>query len=125
MAIVDWTNESAQEVYNRHRALSHIYWLKTYWFDSLVKLLDVSVDQITDYNPENQRSIQKLQITEKIFPGLIEFSRKRSLLRIQCRDGKWICVREVMAGKKTLSSEEFHNGYLSKIKNSLERRFIH
>lgn len=123
MAFVDWQNKSALEIYNQHRALSDLYLLRTYWFGSLLKLSDISLDQVIGMNPENRRSLQSFRMDGEIFPGLVEFSKKRCLLRVQCKDGKWICVKHVICGKKCLSPSEFYNGYLSKIENSLERRF--
>lgn len=125
MAEIDWNNKSAQQIYNQYRALSHLFPLKSRWSDIIVKFLDLSVDEMESFNPKNQRIMRNMGIDEKIFPGLAEFSRKRALLRIQCKDGKWICVRQVIiAGRKPLSATEFYNGYLSKIKNSLDRKFV-
>ncbi|XP_065203709.1 methionyl-tRNA formyltransferase, mitochondrial [Planococcus citri] len=124
MADVDWNNKSAQEIYNQYRALSHLFPLKTRWFDMTVKLLDVSVDEIEIFNPKNQKVIKNMRTKENVFPGIVEFSRKRALLRVQCKDGKWVCVREIIvSGKKSLSASEFYNGYMSKVENSMDRRF--
>lgn len=89
-----------------------------------MRLLDIKLDELTEMNPQNEKHISLLKTGGSILPGLVEYSRRRSLLRIQCRDGRWICVNSVtVSGKKTQSAADFHNGYISKIKNSLERKF--
>lgn len=89
-----------------------------------MKLLDVRLDEVTEMNPENRKNIKLTETSSRIFPGLVEYSRKRSLLRIQCKDGKWICVNSVIvSGKKTQSAADFYNGFISKKDNSIERKF--
>lgn len=122
--MVKWTEKTAEDVYNLHRAIFHLFPLTTYWFDLPIKLLDVRLDEVSGMNPENRENISSLNTSESIFPGLVEYSRRRSLLRIQCKDGKWICVNSVIvSGRRTHSAADFNNGYLSKIENSLDRKF--
>lgn len=123
-AKVNWSRQSAEEVYNQFRALSYIFPLTTSWFGIPIKLLHVELDDIDELNPENRANIENLGTKTAIYPGLVEYSRRRCLLRIQCSDGQWVCVNTVLvSGKKTLSASQFYNGFLSKVPNSLERRF--
>jgi len=127
-AEVDWEKKTAEEVFNLFRALNHIHQVTTYWFCQPLKLLHMKLDDITGFNPINKAAIAKLNLTNPIFPGLVEFSSKRSVLRVQCKDGRWISVSTILMpakknGKKCLTAVEFYNGFMSKIENTLDRRF--
>ncbi len=107
-----------------HRALGHLFPLTTSWFGLAVKILDVKVDDVTEMNPENRKKLETSQTKLMIIPGLVEYSRRRSCLRVQCKDGKWVRINSVtVVGRKTLTAKEFYNGFLSKVENSLERKF--
>jgi hypothetical protein len=111
-----------------YRALKHIYPLTTSWFDHPLKLLGVELDNVTGFNPANKALIDKLRLTTAIFPGLVEFSPRRSVIRVQCKDGRWVSVSKVLmpgklSGKTCLTAADFFNGYISKVENTLERRF--
>lgn len=111
-------------MYNQFRALNHIFPLTTTWFGVPIKLLHVELDYISGLNPENITNMKKLKIENKALPGLVEYSSQRNVLRIQCNDCNWVCVNKVLvSGKKTMTASQFFNGFLSKIKNSLDRRF--
>lgn len=111
-------------MYNQFRALNHIFSLTTTWFGIPIKLLHVELDYISGLNPENVANMKKLKIENKAIPGLVEYSSQRNVLRIQCNDRNWICVNRVLvSGKKKMSASQFFNGFLSKIENSLNRRF--
>lgn len=127
-AEVDWNKRTAEEVFNLFRALNHIYPLTTWWFDYPLKLLRIQLDNVTEYNPANRASIDKLGLKNPVFPGLVEFSAKRSVIRVQCKDGRWVCVSTIlMPGKKSgrtcLTPVEFYNGYINKVENTLDRKF--
>lgn len=124
-AKVKWDSKSAVEVYNQYRALRHLHPLTTYWFDQVVKILDVELDNVTQTNPENERCIiREYGTKDVVLPGLVEYSQRRSLLRVQCKDGKWVCIRSlIISGKKQLTAGEFNNGFLTKVKDSLHRKF--
>lgn len=76
-------------------------------------------------NPTNKANIQKLQLKEEIIPGLVEYSSRRSIIRIQCKDGKWIYTDSIIvSGKRRFTPLQFYKGFISRIEDSLERKFI-
>ena len=127
-AVVNWSQKTAEEVFNLHRALSHIYRLSTSWFDHTLKLVDVELDNVTEFDPANKAAIDKLGSTNAIIPGLVEFSHDRSLLRVQCKDGRWVTVKAIVilgkpCGKSPFTAFEFYCQYVEQVENTLDRRF--
>lgn len=93
-----------------------------------MKLLHIKLDSVIDFNPANRVAIEQSGFTNFICPGLVEFSPSRSVIRVQCKDGRWINISTIlMSGKKTgktcLSAIEFFNGYVTKVEFTLDRKF--
>lgn len=116
MSVVKWSEMNAERVYNLHRAVGHVYPLKTKWLEHEVKLYDVSVD--------TEHSVPMIYDGQTIAAGLVRFRNNDSVLLVQCADGKWIIVRNVkITGRKLISPKDFRNGYLDRIPEQLNRRF--
>ncbi|XKL60523.1 hypothetical protein PGB90_007580 [Kerria lacca] len=116
-AKINWKTKTAEEIYNQYRALAHLYPLTTHWFDFLIKIPNIKIDEITEMNPTNKANIQKLQLKEEIIPGLVEYSSRRSIIRIQCKDGKWIYTDSIILVKsRVLIANSFLINYIKNIK---------
>lgn len=100
---------TATEVYNLYRGLKGITPLKTNWFSSQIKLLDVSV------------WLEPRQATK---PGFVEYSRKNKVLIVECAGDTWISVKQVgVQGKKVMNAADFYNGFISKLDKNTDGCF--
>uniref|UniRef100_A0A8D8YHV2 Methionyl-tRNA formyltransferase, mitochondrial n=2 Tax=Cacopsylla melanoneura TaxID=428564 RepID=A0A8D8YHV2_9HEMI len=58
-------------------------------------------------------------------PGLVTFDKENKVIRIKCIDGKSVlCSQITVSGKKKMSAVDFSNGFICKVKNEKERRFV-
>ncbi|XP_044742867.1 methionyl-tRNA formyltransferase, mitochondrial [Chrysoperla carnea] len=108
---INWLMMDSNTIYNLYRALKGLYHLHCTWKGIPVKFIDVgrlnteSSSQFTN-NPSSQISN---------IPGYVYYSKNHNHLRIQCKDGKWIVVNELIVhGRKPMKSKDFYNGFMSK-----------
>lgn len=150
-SVIDWNNMTAVQIYNLHRALGHIYPLTAQWQGVKVKLHKISLDQkhksdssnthhetatqttklssamsFLNETHQNVNSVDPNQTKPLDFsPGEVSFCKPDKLLRIKCKDGKYIlCDGVTVTGKKKMSAVDFNNGFLCKVHNIQDRKFI-
>ncbi|XP_050099071.1 methionyl-tRNA formyltransferase, mitochondrial isoform X2 [Anopheles aquasalis] len=108
-AEIRWKHHRALQIYDLYRSLYSLAPLKTWFCGEPVKLFEIAYC--------HDQSNAKKQ-TEKA-PGCIEYSRQTKQLLVWCCDGFCIEVLQLSIGrKKTLTAQDFHNGFLSKVAHS-------
>ncbi|GAB1599550.1 methionyl-tRNA formyltransferase, mitochondrial-like, partial [Argonauta hians] len=115
MTYVDWSRQSCDMIDRQYRAFHERVPLKTLWNNQVVKLLDmVDIDTSDDYDIDSLLK-QKYLINSSgaIQPGSVLHYKRGNCLMIKCTDG-WVAFRKIIKGK-TMSAQEFHNGYLCKL----------
>uniref|UniRef100_A0A1B6CTX3 methionyl-tRNA formyltransferase n=1 Tax=Clastoptera arizonana TaxID=38151 RepID=A0A1B6CTX3_9HEMI len=139
ISTVDFKEMSAQEVYNLHRAISHVYPVMSHWHGAPIRLFGILPDKEQTLNiaqsgtlPTSNKSaidflnadtVKKLSsqcvMNGNTVPGLMKWNPRTKIIKIQCSDGKYvICSSFALAGKKHMTSVDFYNGYLSKRKEN-------
>ncbi|RZF37380.1 hypothetical protein LSTR_LSTR009731 [Laodelphax striatellus] len=131
-ALLSWNSQSAQQIYNRHRALAHVHPLTTWWYGRPVRLHHIAlapVSQHTSSAPHNSTSscqsaldflndIQPASRTNEegsSRPGRIRYSHKSKVLTIECADGASVVCDRLRVLQKQMSATDFYNGFLSKV----------
>ncbi|KAI5753197.1 hypothetical protein M8J77_024525 [Diaphorina citri] len=75
--------------------------------------------------PTDRLTEEPNPIVPELTPGFVSFDRGSKLLRVRCVDGKSIlCSQITVAGKKKMTAVDFKNGYLGKVKNESDKRFM-
>ncbi|XP_055851369.1 methionyl-tRNA formyltransferase, mitochondrial [Episyrphus balteatus] len=102
---VDWNLMTANEVYNLYRALYGYKPLSTRFKDLNIKLIDIRLGpKLNDCHGSS---------------GSIEIIRSEKCFRVRCKDCNSIDVFRVkVEGKRTMTAEEFSNGFLRKCEKS-------
>ncbi|XP_072156942.1 methionyl-tRNA formyltransferase, mitochondrial-like isoform X2 [Bemisia tabaci] len=136
MTWILWKNWTAEQIYNRHRGLSHLWPVSTIWKSFVVKLHNFTVipatkavsletlagtikPSITAPKVELNRphNLQALPPETWLRPGLVMFDKSVKALRVMCVDGAQLLVPSVtVSGRKTMDACGFHNGFLSRTK---------
>ncbi|XP_022202559.1 methionyl-tRNA formyltransferase, mitochondrial [Nilaparvata lugens] len=132
-AQLTWNNQTAQQVYNRHRALAHIHPLTTWWYGRPVRLQNISlapVSQQTTFKPQNSTAsscksaldflndiqpVNRANSDSNSRPGRIKYSHKSKVLTIECADGASVICDNLRVLQKKMSATDFYNGFLSKV----------
>ncbi|KAL1132429.1 hypothetical protein AAG570_010384 [Ranatra chinensis] len=139
MAIINWDLMSAESIYNRHRALCHIYPLTTKWQNVIVKLHSIELVKEFSrpfYTPEHCETSKKtaldflssdtcnyqpqklIQTKETPIDGVpcgsLKYDRKNKILKILCADYHYISVDNISIGGKLMKAHDFYNGFMSK-----------
>lgn len=95
-------------MYDRYRALYGLRPLLTNFGGELVKLFKLSFD-----------STQSVPAVPADRPGQLEYSKRSRQLLVRCGDGRALELLQLsVGGKKTLSGQDFYNGFLSKVNRS-------
>lgn len=141
LSVIDWKTTSAQKLFNIHRALSHLYPLKTNWKGQLIKLRDISLEAenrkpIPDSNLDNVSS-QKSALdfllnapSEKKITNLSAvrdsgyciFDYENKLLKVICADGNKIIINKLQVTNRVITGIDFYNGYMRRV-NRKEWKF--
>ncbi|XP_045766100.1 methionyl-tRNA formyltransferase, mitochondrial [Maniola jurtina] len=108
ISIVNWTENSAKEVYNLYRAIYGLYPLTTKFRDKQMKLFDAF---LVETDPEfNEKSV-----------GTLEYCENTKAIRILCKDKRFIYFKSLrIVGKREISALDFYNGYIRNI--TLDKR---
>uniref|UniRef100_A0A182XJX3 Methionyl-tRNA formyltransferase, mitochondrial n=1 Tax=Anopheles quadriannulatus TaxID=34691 RepID=A0A182XJX3_ANOQN len=107
-AEIRWHQATAVSVYDRYRALYGLRPLLTSFGGELVKLFKLSFD-----------STQPVPAVPADRPGQLEYSKRSRQLLVRCGDGRALELLQLsVGGKKTLSGQDFYNGFLSKVNRS-------
>lgn len=107
---------TAQQVYNRYRALYSVKRLTTSWRGIPVKLVDVRLPE-THLNaaaavPDGSDP-STLDRRKSVLPGQVEYDRVAKCIRVYCADLECIIVdRLSVSGKRIMSAADFHNGFM-------------
>jgi methionyl-tRNA formyltransferase len=96
------------EVYDLYRAVYSFKNLTTTFNSEVVKLIEVS------------RSSGLQETDRQSNAGHLKFCWKTKRLLVTCSDKNAIAISKLSIGKKTLSANDFNNGYL---KNSKANKF--
>uniref|UniRef100_A0A1B6JEY0 methionyl-tRNA formyltransferase n=2 Tax=Homalodisca liturata TaxID=320908 RepID=A0A1B6JEY0_9HEMI len=139
LSYVNWTTMGAKQVYDLHRAISHLYSLTTSWHGIQTRLLDIKLDPTTSASSPKTVSESSKQsaldflnsptepsTTPRYFidtsisrPGTIFYNKLNRTMKIQCGDGLCVsCGGVRMGGKNFISPHDFYNGYLTKVKKT-------
>ncbi|XP_049546504.1 methionyl-tRNA formyltransferase, mitochondrial isoform X2 [Anopheles darlingi] len=106
---IRWKHHTALQVYDLYRSLYSLAPLKTWFCGEPIKLFEIA------YRHDQTKATNRI---ERV-PGCIEYSRKTKQLIVWCCDGFCIEVLKLaVGGKKTLTAQDFHNGFLSKVAHS-------
>ncbi|CAH1789810.1 unnamed protein product [Owenia fusiformis] len=116
MSIVDWADQTRDQIDRQHRALSEIFMLRSEYQDQAVKLFDM-VDKHTMASAVVQEQIYKRFGDSHVHPGTMIYISKEKVLAVCCKDG-WVGFRKIIH-KKKMTAQEFNNGYLNKSKDRL------
>ncbi|XP_035787604.1 methionyl-tRNA formyltransferase, mitochondrial-like [Anopheles albimanus] len=105
-AEIRWNHHTALQIYDLYRSLYSLAPLKTWFCGEAIKLFEITYSH-------DQRNAEKR--IDKV-PGCIEYSRQTKKLLVWCCDGFCIEVLQLsVGGKKMLTAQDFHNGFLSKV----------
>ncbi len=112
---IQWTENTAYEVYNQYRALSDLSKLFSFWEETGVKVRFQDI-----VHPEVINSVNLGQRAPNAKPGQV-FSIKQKgqerLLCVKCKEG-WVAFRSFYYGpKKVMKASDFYAGYVSKHKD--------
>jgi len=115
LARLDWSTSTASELYNRWRAVQHLFKFLTAFHGDSIRLdaMEPPVDQLPD-TINLQRNFSAGEEPEKAGPGRVVVDRKKNVLLVRCRQ-HWAVFRLVSVNKKApMSSMDFANGFLYK-----------
>lgn len=102
---IKWHEETALNVYNKWRAVSHLFKLETCFCGDKLKL-DSMLPPIADAG-----QVDAADATV----GRILLDRKRNLILVRCLGGHWAAFSRItVARKPVMSAIDFANGYLHK-----------
>nr|CAG4651257.1 EOG090X0BM2 [Simocephalus serrulatus] len=102
---IDWRSMNASQIYNRWRALRHLFKLQTIFHGVNVKLNNV--EPPTTKPPA---TCQDVPLT----PGRIVLDRQRNLLFVGCSED-WVAISQVTLHRRpVMSALDFFNGYLQR-----------
>uniref|UniRef100_A0A182PSV1 Methionyl-tRNA formyltransferase, mitochondrial n=1 Tax=Anopheles epiroticus TaxID=199890 RepID=A0A182PSV1_9DIPT len=111
-AEIRWQDSTAVNVYDRYRSLYGLRPLLTTFGGEVVKIFKLSCN--SDNQPVPPISPR---------PGQLEYSKRSKQLSVRCGDGRSLAILQLsVGGKKTLTGQDFYNGFLSKV-NPSERYF--
>ncbi|KAK9765581.1 Methionyl-tRNA formyltransferase [Basidiobolus ranarum] len=99
MALIDWSKQSAEEIYRRFRAIGAKFPLTSTFRDLGIQLMNIQVahptEELSDVNP-----------------GTIYLNRTSQNIQIVCKDATMIeCNSVKLENKKACSVKDFVNGY--------------
>ncbi|KAL7731148.1 hypothetical protein ACLKA6_014344 [Drosophila palustris] len=98
-----WSEQTALELYARYRALYGFKCLTTSFVDKQVQLIEV------------QKPLDQSPSQSPLPPGQFTFHRGRRSLMIGCAGGTLLEVTQIrLEGKKTMSAQDFNNGFLKR-----------
>lgn len=95
-----WSEMTAIEIYNLHRALYGVYSLSTKFKDKHMKLFNAFL-------------VDEAQINLDLTPGTIEYCHTTNSIKVLCKDKKYVHFRSLrIVGKREISALDFYNGYI-------------
>lgn len=99
---VRWSDMTAVQVYNLHRALYGIYHLSTKFRDKQMKLFNAFLDSSSSKSDQT--------------PGSIEYCHETNSIRVVCKDRRYVNFRSLrIVGKKEITALDFYNGYIKNV----------
>nr|CAG4649612.1 EOG090X0BM2 [Scapholeberis mucronata] len=105
---IDWNSMTAAQIYNRWRALRHLFKLQTSFRGENVKLNEIEPPSTVPPPPP----VMSSNLVER--PGRIVVDRQRNLIFVRCQDW-WVAIRLVTPHRRpVMSAIDFFNGYLQK-----------
>lgn len=116
MAYINWADQTAVQIERQYRAIHEMMPLKTKWKGEDLKLLDMILNDITkEYNIDDLIRLKTtFNSSSSVVPGTVLHYKADNSLVVKCLNG-WVAFRNVVL-KKPMSSQDFYNGYLSKVK---------
>lgn len=101
-----WKSMTAKNVYDLQRALTGLYPLTTTFHGTIIKLFGVKLipGQMTNNN------------FTVINPGVVLYEKKMNLLIVQCSDGNWVSIEELLLpNRRKITARDFKNGFMKDI----------
>lgn len=96
---------TAQDVYNRHRALYSFKALSSKFLEKSIELLEVSLPPVSLKTP----------FTQACAPGSVVYHKERKCLHVKCDNNSFIEITKVrIEGKRAMNAIDFNNGFLKK-----------
>lgn len=112
-AEIRWNDINAIGIYNLYRSLYGFRPLNTSFEGEVVKIFEMSFNH--EQKPAAQSTVRR--------SGFIEYSKRLKSLFVHCSDGRLLeIIKLSIGGKKILTGQDFHNGFLSKVDPS--KRFF-
>ncbi|KAI8123012.1 hypothetical protein FF38_11658 [Lucilia cuprina] len=106
---IDWPNMTAQDIYNRHRALYTFKALTCRFQTKSIEILEVKLPPAT----------VKSTFSISSPPGSVEYRRERKCLQVKCAKETFVEIfRLRVEGKKAMNAIDFNNGFLKKLSKS-------
>ena len=102
LAKLNFAAMDATAVYTLERAISHMFPLSTNWLKTPVKLLDIRPSTCSPPSEIPQ-------------PGHIYYNKKKRKINVECCGRTFITFSKVVAKNRTMSSDDFYNGFLSRV----------
>jgi len=123
IALLDFNQQSAYEVYNLWRSIEDLMKLRCRWKPS-----NKSIRIGLVHSPTLIQNIQFLsESSDTVLPGQavwLKPGKSDSLLCIKCREG-WIPVDKInYDNRKTMSAHNFGNGFMNKSANTIQKDFM-
>ena len=105
---IQWHQLSAEQIYNRHRALYGFKHLNARFEGKVVHLLELRIPYVS----------LKSSLPYNCASGSFLYQRSRQSLLVRCDQNTELEILSLrIEGKKPMSAMEFNNGYLRKLKN--------
>ncbi|ORX99581.1 Methionyl-tRNA formyltransferase [Basidiobolus meristosporus CBS 931.73] len=99
MALIDWKEQSAEEIYRRFRAIGAKFPLTSTFRDSAIQLMNI-------------RMVEPSADISDACPGTIILDRASHSIQVVCKEGTMIqCDMVKLENKKACSAKDFINGY--------------
>lgn len=94
---------TSTQIYNLHRALKGFLSPTSVWQGVQIKLSGIKKWETISDNKNHK-------------PGYVAFDKRTKSLIVLCADNKFVNVESVtVLGKKTMTANEFNNGFLCKV----------
>uniref|UniRef100_A0A182T159 Methionyl-tRNA formyltransferase, mitochondrial n=1 Tax=Anopheles maculatus TaxID=74869 RepID=A0A182T159_9DIPT len=114
-AEISWRNSTAVQIYDLYRSLYGLRPLITTFGGDVVKIFKLSFSK--------ELPTVQAQCHPPNVPGHVEYSKRTKRLLVRCSDGRLLEILQLsIGGKKMLTGQDFHNGFLSKM-SPTERYF--
>ncbi|XP_026467421.1 methionyl-tRNA formyltransferase, mitochondrial-like [Ctenocephalides felis] len=123
LANINWNNQTAEQIYNLHRAVYNLYALTTNWQGVSIKLFGCNICNHTDFVIKNIQKSGNDKSSIVPSPGYVTYNKSDKMLYVMCKDSSYVTFDSVrLLNKKTITAQDFNNGFMKKI--DVEMRYF-